>query len=94
MEINTHEEFIQLLNDDRGLYKCISTFYAQTFEHIINQFPLNQANEKTSEDIWDDLLSDAFTEDIKFNNPEKEAKEWLIENMGVSYAFAQNGNIL
>jgi hypothetical protein len=94
MELNTHEEFVEFMQSDEGLYNCISNYYRTTAIHFFDKIPITEVNSKAAVYIWEDIISDAFTEDVIYNNPKDEAIFWLSENMSITFGLAQNGCVI
>jgi hypothetical protein len=84
------EEFIEILNEDRGLNNSIQSSFASNYEHAAKN-SINTANEIAAQNTVDDLLSDAFTEDLIFQINEEKLKDLFIQRYGFTIAFAQSG---
>lgn len=91
MIINTHNEFVEFIQSDRHLHSFIRSGFASNYEHLFDTAPMITLNELAADYTWDDLISNAFTEDVEFNNPVSEAKEYLIQKFGFTYALVQSG---
>jgi hypothetical protein len=89
MEINTHEEFVAFIQEDRHLKDSIRSSFESTYFELMKSTPFGTLNEVSATHIWDDIITDAFTEDVVYNNPENLALEYLIENFSVYTAFTQ-----
>ena len=90
MKIQNIQEFKELLSEDRGLNHFLMSAFASNYEHA-SQSSINTANDVAAEYTYDDLISDAFTEDISFEIDEKELKNFLIQKYGFTMAFVQSG---
>ncbi len=90
MKIETTQQLKELLVEDKRLNHCIKSAFASNYEHA-SQNSINTANEVAAQYTYDDLISDAFTEDITFEVDEKEVKEFFINEYGFTLAFVQSG---
>jgi hypothetical protein len=90
MKIETIIQFKQLIDSDPHLSNVIKLSFSSNYEHACNN-SINTANEVAAQHTYDDLISDAFTEDIEYNFNEEEFKDFLVEKYGFTIAFAQTG---
>ena len=81
---------MSFLEKDQFLIKILKNFYESTYFELMETTPFNQLNEKAGEYIWDDLISDAFTSDVVFNNPKEEAIEYIINICQITVGFSQS----
>jgi hypothetical protein len=88
--IETIKQFNQLLNEDYHLNNSIKLAFLSNYEHACNN-SINTANEVAAQYTYDDLISDAFTEDIEYNVDEEKLKEFLMDKYAITMAFTQSG---
>jgi phosphosulfolactate synthase (CoM biosynthesis protein A) len=90
MKIETVQQLKELLIEDRGLNNVIKSAFFSNYEHA-SQNSINTANKVAAQYTYDDLISDAFTEDIIYEIDEKKVKEFFINEYGFTLAFIQSG---
>lgn len=94
MNINTLEDFIYLIEEDEYFYNILSGDFGKYYEHFLEIVPLSQVNKKAAKYLWDELISNAYTDDIYFDEVIKEDVITYFENeFEVTVAFAKGGSI-
>jgi hypothetical protein len=88
--IETIEQFNRLLSEDSHLSYSIKSAFISNYELACND-SINTANEVAAQYTYDDLISDAFTEDIEYKVDEEKLKEFLVNKYGLTIAFIQSG---
>lgn len=87
MIVSNTQELRELLNDG-ALGKIIkSSFYSSWERYMQNGLTLQRANEAAATDIYIDLISDAFTEEVNYTIPKKEVEEYLLQEMSITAAY-------
>ena len=90
--ISNTQELRELLKEEgqHTLEKAIKSAFYTSWEHYMrNGFTIQRANKEAATDIYIDLISDAFTEEVNFSISKKETEEDLLENMSITAAYVQ-----